>query len=140
MSSALAADAEGACTSERKDRTPGLPAVGESDGTLEVGGRLSLQDRLGPLVINEDGSMRRISDWSEKTEREREAILRVLGRRNKSRLEKLKKLKADLVAGAKQMEFIPTVVEEDMLADTMIDLQLLYEDLRRVLTSSHAVA
>ena len=28
-----------------------------------------LSDQLGPIVINEDGSMRRITNWHEKTER-----------------------------------------------------------------------
>ena len=39
---------------------------------LEVGGdRVSLDD-LGPVIVNKDGSLRRIGNWAELTEHERE--------------------------------------------------------------------
>ncbi|OAA35657.1 hypothetical protein NOR_07848 [Metarhizium rileyi] len=71
----------------------GLPAPGDSTtATLDVSGdgttvRL---DHLGPLVVNIDGTMSRISNWSEMAEIEKQNTLRVLGRRNKQRLEALK--------------------------------------------------
>ncbi|KAJ3044839.1 hypothetical protein HDV00_000716 [Rhizophlyctis rosea] len=51
----------------------------------------SFYDQLGPLVVNEDGSLSRISNWPEMSEIERKNVLRVLGKRNKMRIERLKK-------------------------------------------------
>lgn len=47
-------------------------------------------DALGPLVVNVDGTLSRISNWQGMTELERRNTLRVLGKRNKQRLEALK--------------------------------------------------
>jgi hypothetical protein len=44
----------------------------------------------GPLVVNADGTVARISNWKQMTEAERANVLRVLGKRNKERLEVLK--------------------------------------------------
>ncbi|PWY86299.1 hypothetical protein BO70DRAFT_361131 [Aspergillus heteromorphus CBS 117.55] len=52
-------------------------------------------DHLGPLVVNQDGSLSRISNWEQMTEIERTNTLRVLGKRNKSRLDALKKNQAE---------------------------------------------
>ena len=46
-------------------------------------------DKLGPLVINTDGSIARINNWHEMTAQEQQNTLRVLGKRNKMRLAKL---------------------------------------------------
>jgi hypothetical protein len=46
-------------------------------------------DNLGPMVINEDGTMSRITNWQNMTAQEQETTLRVLAKRNKARLEKL---------------------------------------------------
>jgi len=46
-------------------------------------------DHLGPLVINSDGTLSRIQNWDGMTEAERERTLRVLGKRNMLRREKL---------------------------------------------------
>ncbi|KAI5466967.1 hypothetical protein BGZ63DRAFT_328465, partial [Mariannaea sp. PMI_226] len=62
---------------------------GDDVTTLRVGETLRL-DALGPLVINRDGSMSRVGNWAGMTEAEREATLRLLGRRNKQRLEALR--------------------------------------------------
>jgi hypothetical protein len=68
------------------DETPrlGLPA-GSSDGTqkLVLGESYNLFDKMGPLIINDDGSTRRIANWDVLTERERQTTLRVLSKRNK---------------------------------------------------------
>jgi hypothetical protein len=42
------------------------------------------------LVVNEDGSLRRIANWAEMSEREKENTLRVLTKRNAMRLKKIK--------------------------------------------------
>lgn len=43
-------------------------------------------DALGPLVVNNDGTLSRITNWPEMTPAERERTLRVLVARNKIRL------------------------------------------------------
>ena len=71
----------------------GLPA---GDGSSEsqsdthklvLGEGYSLYDKMGPLVINDDGSTRRIANWEVMTDREKQNTLRVLSRRNKVRSE-----------------------------------------------------
>ncbi|OAQ73074.1 hypothetical protein VFPPC_00878 [Pochonia chlamydosporia 170] len=72
-----------------------LPAPGESATTLDVsgGGTTIKLDHLGPLVVNVDGTMSRITNWSQMADIEKENTLRILGRRNKQRLEAVKKAK-----------------------------------------------
>lgn len=70
-----------------------LPAPDSNDATkLDVSGEGSSVrlDHLGPLVINQDGTMSRISNWDKMTEIEKRNTLRVLGKRNRERLEALK--------------------------------------------------
>ncbi|KAI1381150.1 hypothetical protein F4677DRAFT_402298 [Hypoxylon crocopeplum] len=57
---------------------------------LPVGGEGVKLDHLGPLVVNEDGTMSRIANWTEMAEIERQNTLRILGKRNKMRLDKLR--------------------------------------------------
>jgi hypothetical protein len=45
---------------------------------------------LGPVVINEDGTMGRLKNWAELTQHERVAILRVVQARNEKRKAALK--------------------------------------------------
>lgn len=61
-------------------------------------------DHLGPMVVNVDGSLSRIGNWEQMTEIERKNTLRILGKRNKQRLEKLRaageeKSELDFVGG-----------------------------------------
>ena len=57
---------------------------------LEVGGeRVSLDD-LGPVIVNKDGSLRRIGNWAELTEHERAAAHRSISARNEVRLAALR--------------------------------------------------
>ncbi|KAH0428885.1 hypothetical protein CcaCcLH18_08777 [Colletotrichum camelliae] len=63
--------------------------------TLDLGGQvgggaLTKLDHLGPLVIHQDGTMSRIKNWGEMTKIERENTLRILGRRNQTRLASLR--------------------------------------------------
>ena len=69
-----------------------LPEPGKDDGTvqLDVGGEGVKLDHLGPLVVNQDGTMSRISNWAEMSEIERQNTLRILGKRNKLRLANLR--------------------------------------------------
>ncbi|KAH8906943.1 hypothetical protein BR93DRAFT_937869 [Coniochaeta sp. PMI_546] len=70
---------------------PPLPAPESGEGgastTIEVNGAsVSLADKLGPVVVNEDGTMSRIANWAEMSDIEKRNTLRVLGARNKLRL------------------------------------------------------
>lgn len=78
---------------EPANRGFALPAPGEGETvTLDVsGGSTTVKlDHLGPLVVNKDGSLARVSNWKGMTATERETTLRILGKRNKQRLEALK--------------------------------------------------
>lgn len=59
--------------------------------TIEVNGaRVSLADRLGPVVVNEDGTMSRIANWGEMSDIEKRNTVRILGARNRLRLDALR--------------------------------------------------
>ncbi|CAI6096919.1 hypothetical protein V2G26_016099 [Clonostachys chloroleuca] len=71
-----------------------LPAPGEGEPiTLDVSGDGTTVklDQMGPLVVNHDGSVGRLTNWAEMTKAEQKNTLRILGRRNKQRLEELQK-------------------------------------------------
>lgn len=53
------------------------------------GGSTVTLDHLGPMVVNVDGTLSRIGNWELMTEIERKNTLRILGKRNKQRLEVL---------------------------------------------------
>ena len=66
---------------------------GEGDAgvkTLSVNGQPLALDALGPMVVNRDGTLSRVANWGEMTAHEREATLRVLGKRNQLRLGELR--------------------------------------------------
>ena len=48
-------------------------------------------DRLGPIVVNKDGSLSRITNWGEMSEGEQQRTLKVVARRNKMRMGTLEK-------------------------------------------------
>jgi hypothetical protein len=89
------------------NQSPKTPEVAQattpSDGTTTLdmsnGGTTVSLDHLGPMVVNVDGTMSRISNWDKMAEIEKKNTLRIIGKRNKSRLEALKKAGAD-AAGA----------------------------------------
>lgn len=98
-----AADAE---QQQQPPKAPlALPAA-PSDGTTQLdmsnGGTTVSLDHLGPMVVNVDGTMSRISNWDKMAEIEKKNTLRIIGKRNKSRLEALKKEGA--AAGAQEGE------------------------------------
>lgn len=73
-----------------------LPAPGSHSGedvtTLDVSGSGTTVklDALGPLVVNVDGTMSRISNWDRMAEIERQNTLRIIGKRNQQRLAALR--------------------------------------------------
>lgn len=58
--------------------------------TVTVDGAAVALDHLGPLVVHADGTLSRVANWAEMTEPERRTTVRVLGRRNRARLEALR--------------------------------------------------
>ncbi|KZP09552.1 hypothetical protein FIBSPDRAFT_873483 [Athelia psychrophila] len=70
--------------------SPGAFQPGESK-VVQVDGASMRLDHLGPMVINLDGTVARISNWDAMSEAERLNTLRVLGRRNRGRVEELAK-------------------------------------------------
>lgn len=61
--------------------------------TISLGQTLSLDD-LGPIIVNTDGTTRRIANWAALTKQEQESAWKRISRRNKARVEQLKKSKA----------------------------------------------
>jgi hypothetical protein len=88
--------ASGSTPDSTQSHHPPLPlpspeTAGDDATTIEVNGaRVSLADKLGPAVVNADGTMSRIANWAEMTEIERRNTVRILGQRNKIRLEALR--------------------------------------------------
>jgi hypothetical protein len=81
---------------------PAAPSDGTTTLDMSNGGTTVSLDHLGPMVVNVDGTMSRISNWDKMAEIEKKNTLRIIGKRNKSRLEALKKAGAD--AGAQEGE------------------------------------
>ncbi|KAE8360339.1 hypothetical protein BDV27DRAFT_42188 [Aspergillus caelatus] len=89
---------ENAATDSATEKKPeqylALPDSSSADQTqqLDVSGDGSTVklDHLGPLVVNQDGTLSRIANWAQMTEMEKKNTLRVLGKRNKQRMEALK--------------------------------------------------
>mmetsp|Transcript_26276 Transcript_26276/g.38955 ORF Transcript_26276/g.38955 Transcript_26276/m.38955 type:complete len:98 (+) Transcript_26276:137-430(+) len=57
-------------------------ATESSDGSIKF-------DKLGPIILNSDGTMSRIPNWADMPESEKAKALRLLARRNKARKEAL---------------------------------------------------
>jgi hypothetical protein len=81
-----------------------LPEAPSNATQLDMsnGGTTVSLDHLGPMVVNVDGSLARISNWDKMAEIEKKATLRIIGKRNKERLAALKKADAQNEGEAKQ--------------------------------------
>ncbi|OQR85981.1 hypothetical protein ACHHYP_11120 [Achlya hypogyna] len=75
------------------DELLALPASTATPGgapiNVTAGGNSVALDHLGPMVVQPDGSLMRITDWAEKTDHEKEMISRLITKRNKQRLDAL---------------------------------------------------
>lgn len=74
------------------------PHNNSSDTTqldMSNGGTSIKLDRLGPMVVNADGTLSRISNWDKMADIERENTLRIIGKRNQARLEELRRAKEE---------------------------------------------
>lgn len=68
-----------------------LPSA--SDATqidVSSGQGVAKLDHLGPMVVNTDGTLSRITNWENMTEFEQKNTLRIISKRNKERLAALK--------------------------------------------------
>ncbi|KAG0212393.1 Centromere/kinetochore protein zw10 [Mortierella sp. GBA30] len=65
---------------------------------LEVNGRDIKLDILGPVVVNEDGTMSRIDNWAEMAEIEKANVRRILLKRNAQRLARLRAERDQIMA------------------------------------------
>ncbi|KAI2611619.1 uncharacterized protein GGS25DRAFT_483429 [Hypoxylon fragiforme] len=87
------ATAAAAATEPHKTPLPLPEPTHASDNNvtqLPVDGEGVRLDHLGPLVVNQDGTTSRIANWGEMAEIEKQNTLRILGKRNKQRLETLR--------------------------------------------------
>lgn len=64
---------------------------GERVRQIKFGETVKLDD-IGPIIVNEDCSMRRIANWGTLTERERKGVQKRIAARNRGRLEHCRKL------------------------------------------------
>lgn len=76
-----------------------LPSPPSADGRLlggglpsqlEVGGDSVALERLGPMLVNTDGTLARVANWESMAEDERERTMRIVAKRNAKRLEVLR--------------------------------------------------
>jgi hypothetical protein len=78
-----------------------LPASASSDNVqgsnsggikldMSTGGTEMKLDHLGPMVVNTDGTLSQIGNWQQMSEIEKKNTLRIISKRNKSRLAALK--------------------------------------------------
>lgn len=72
---------------EPKARNPSEPVH-----SLEVNGDAVSMDELGPIIVNADGTLRRIENWATLTKHEQATTMKLISRRNKKRLTALKEL------------------------------------------------
>lgn len=72
---------------------PAIPDAGDAPTQIDMsqGGSTVQLDHLGPMVVNTDGTLSRIANWDKMADIEKKATLRIIGKRNQSRLEALKK-------------------------------------------------
>ncbi|CAD7942833.1 unnamed protein product [Amoebophrya sp. A120] len=91
--------------SEREIKSPvlALPGLGDEQAgahrdtstttpaptVLEVNGERITLDSLGPVILNEDGTLARITNWHEMMEHEQTSTLRIIAKRNAKRRQKL---------------------------------------------------
>ncbi|KAI3624933.1 hypothetical protein CBS14141_002354 [Malassezia furfur] len=65
-----------------------LPSTSDAS-PVALGEQVKL-DKLGPVVVNSDGTLARLPNWDKMTPDEQERTVRILAKRNQARLEKLR--------------------------------------------------
>lgn len=69
---------------------PEAPHNGTTTLDMSNGDASVKLDHLGPMVVNVDGTMSRISNWDAMADIEKENTLRIIGKRNQVRLKALR--------------------------------------------------
>lgn len=93
---------------ERNDATGEIPLLPESDPNadlprVKLGETISFEE-MGPVIINLDGTTRRIGNWDEMTEKEREVAWRRISKRNEERRKILLEREKELQDAEKREE------------------------------------
>jgi len=86
-------------TEERALSSAGLLEDGHADAELRVGERKGLGE-LGPMVLQMDGSYKRVANFAQMTAEEKERTLRVVAKRNAKRAQKLLRQQAAVEGGS----------------------------------------
>lgn len=91
-----------------------LPAPGDvtESRKLQLGESITL-DEMGPIIVNTDGTLRRIENWQNMTSAEQKTTLRLISARNKKRIEALRQQEAE-AATTKNAENKPAVHAEEV--------------------------
>jgi hypothetical protein len=80
---------------EKEKELLALPASSNDPKTTELDmstGEAAVKlDHLGPMVVNVDGTLSRISNWEGMADIEKKNTLRIIAKRNQARLEALKR-------------------------------------------------
>lgn len=86
FAAASSSGAENDSDNKSSGEIPQLPAADPNANipSLKFGETLRF-DELGPIIINTDGTTRRIDNWSELTEKEKEVTWRRISKRNEQR-------------------------------------------------------
>ena len=73
----------------------GADFAASASGTRQIvfGEKVAL-DELGPIIVNEDCTMRRITNWETMSARERRGVSKRVVERNRERLERCRELEA----------------------------------------------
>jgi hypothetical protein len=74
-------------TKKEKDELPLLPPADPNDSSIpriNLGETISFEE-MGPIIINSDGTTRRITNWDQMTKREQEVSWRRIKKRNEER-------------------------------------------------------
>ncbi|KAI8377563.1 uncharacterized protein BYT42DRAFT_570741 [Radiomyces spectabilis] len=66
-----------------------LPSTAEETVKVGINDNYKLKE-LGPVVVNEDGTLSRINNWHEMADIEKDNVNRILLKRNRERLARLK--------------------------------------------------
>ncbi|EKD13987.1 hypothetical protein MBM_07664 [Drepanopeziza brunnea f. sp. 'multigermtubi' MB_m1] len=87
------APAEEPPASVKPPGTLALPDVSHTHSTqldMSHGDTSVKLDQLGPMVVNADGTLSRISNWEKMADVEKEATVRIIAKRNQARLKALR--------------------------------------------------
>jgi hypothetical protein len=74
---------------------PEPSTTGERSREIKLGEAIKFEE-LGPIIINPDGTTRRITNWANLTKQEQASTFRLISARNKKRLAELQKRSENL--------------------------------------------